>query len=148
MKNTGKDSLLVSPFQHVTKLTVLLDTKGPEIRSGFFDGMDKLSLEKGQDLVMTGDYSYKAKDNTKLACSYDKLATSVTPGQQILLADGTLVLTVLSCDPSTKEVTCRVENSTFLGERKNMVSCVVVFVVVSFFFCVLILPVVVHYCLH
>mmetsp|Transcript_2062 Transcript_2062/g.4777 ORF Transcript_2062/g.4777 Transcript_2062/m.4777 type:complete len:544 (+) Transcript_2062:83-1714(+) len=102
-------------------IAVLLDTKGPEIRSGFFDeGMDKLELKKGQDLIMTSDYNYKAKDSTKLACSYDKIATSVTPGQSILVADGSLVLTVLSCDPAKGEVTTRVENSATLGERKNM----------------------------
>ena len=102
-------------------MTVLLDTKGPEIRSGFFDDdMDKLELKKGQDLIMTSDYSYKAKDSTKLACSYDKLASSVTPGQSILVADGSLVLTVLSCDPAKGEVTTRVENSATIGERKNM----------------------------
>jgi pyruvate kinase len=104
-----------------TNNTVLLDTKGPEIRSGFFvDGMDKVVLTKGQELIMTSDYSYKASDSTKLACSYDKLATSVTPGQSILVADGSLVLTVLSCDPSKGEVTTRVENSASIGERKNM----------------------------
>jgi len=103
-------------------IAVLLDTKGPEIRSGFFDTsvMKKLELAKGQELIMTGDYEYKAIDSTKLACSYDKLAHDVKPGQQILVADGSLVLTVLSCDVSKKEVTTRVENNASIGERKNM----------------------------
>merc|ERR1740130_1662965 len=103
-------------------IAVLLDTKGPEIRSGFFDTsvMTKLNLVKGQDLIMTSDYEYKAVDGTKLACSYNNLATDVQPGQQILLADGSLVLTVLSCDVPNKEITTRVENNTSIGERKNM----------------------------
>jgi len=103
-------------------IAVLLDTKGPEIRSGFFDNnvMKKLDLIKGQELIMTGDYGYKAVDTTKLACSYDQLATDVKPGQQILVADGSLVLTVLSCDVANKEVTTRVENNASIGERKNM----------------------------
>jgi pyruvate kinase len=100
--------------------SVILDTKGPEIRSGFFDGFDKMNLEKGQELIMTGHYDYKAVDNKKLACSYEQLATSVKPDQQILVADGTLVLTVLRTDPAKGEVTCRVENTTSIGERKNM----------------------------
>ena len=68
---------------------------------------------------MTSDYSFKG-DDKKLACSYPALATSVTPGQAILIADGSLVLTVLSCDPAQGEITCRVENNCGLGERKNM----------------------------
>lgn len=103
-------------------VAILLDTKGPEIRSGFFDTdvMKKLELVKGQTLVLTGDYSYKAVDSSKLACSYDQMAEDVKPGQQILVADGSLVLTVLSCDVANKEVACKVENNASLGERKNM----------------------------
>jgi pyruvate kinase len=97
-----------------------LDTKGPEIRTGFFaNGADKINLVKAQQLILTSDYAFKG-DYKKLACSYPALATSVTPGQPILVADGSLVLTVLSCDPAQGEVTCRVENSCAIGERKNM----------------------------
>jgi pyruvate kinase len=97
-----------------------LDTKGPEIRTGFFaNGAKKINLVKAQTLIMTTDYSFKG-DDKKLACSYPALATSVTPGQAILIADGSLVLTVLSCDPAQGEITCRVENNCGLGERKNM----------------------------
>lgn len=101
-------------------VSVLLDTKGPEVRSGFFkEGVDKIHLTKGEQLVLTSDYSFKG-DETKLACSYEKLAESVKPGQEILVADGSLVLTVLSCDESAGECLCRVENNASIGERKNM----------------------------
>merc|ERR1712176_41898 len=84
MKNTGK------------QVGVLLDTKGPEIRTGFFaNGAKKIELTKGETLVLTADYDFKG-DNTKLACSYGELATSVNPGQSILVADGSLVLEVIS----------------------------------------------------
>ena len=107
-KNTGKN------------VAVLLDTKGPEIRSGFFkDGTDKIHLKKGEQIILTSDYSYKG-DETKLACSYEKIAESVKPGQQILVADGSLVLTVLSCDEAAGECLCRIENNVSIGERKNM----------------------------
>lgn len=97
-----------------------MDTKGPEIRSGFFAGdAKKISLVKGETLILTTDYGFKG-DNKKLACSYKALPTSVEVGQQILVADGSLVLTVLSCDASAGEVACRVENNAKIGERKNM----------------------------
>jgi len=98
----------------------MLDTKGPEIRTGFFaDGAKKFELTKGETLILTGDYSFKG-DNRKLACSYPTLASTVKPGQEILVADGSLVLCVLSADPASGEVACRVENTASIGERKNM----------------------------
>jgi len=102
-------------------IIVLLDTKGPEIRTGFFkEGIEKIELQKGNELILTGDYTYKG-DSNKLACSYETIASSVHPGKQILVADGSLVLTVLACDEIHREVTCRIENNALLGERKNMV---------------------------
>jgi len=99
---------------------VMLDTKGPEIRSGFFaNDAKKVDLIKNETLILTTDYAFKG-DKTKLACSYPALATSVTPGQSILVADGSLVLTVLSCDVSAGEVACRIGNNASIGERKNM----------------------------
>ncbi|KAL7493614.1 hypothetical protein ACHAWT_005204 [Skeletonema menzelii] len=100
-------------------VAVLLDTKGPEIRTGFFaDGAKSIHLTKGEELILTSDYSFKG-DNKKLACSYSKLASSVGPGQSILIADGSLVLTVISCDEAG-EVLTRIENNAKIGERKNM----------------------------
>lgn len=97
-----------------------MDTKGPEIRSGFFaDGAKKINLVKGETLVLTTDYEFKG-DSKKLACSYKALPTSVTVGQQILVADGSLVLHVLAINEAAGEVSCRIENNASIGERKNM----------------------------
>jgi pyruvate kinase len=52
--------------------------------------------------------------------SYKKLAEDVTPGMVILCADGTISLKVLSCDRENGLVCCRCENSSMLGERKNV----------------------------
>jgi len=120
-------SLHLSIYIYIASLThyllaVMLDTKGPEIRSGFFKeelSGGKITLTKGATLTLTTDYSYKG-DSTKLACSYDKLPTSVNVGQSILVADGSLVLTVLSCNPTDGTVDCRIENNCKIGERKNM----------------------------
>ena len=99
---------------------VLLDTKGPEIRTGFFaDGAKSITLVKGERLVLTSDYGFKG-NNKKLACSYPKLAESVGPGQSILCADGSLVLTVVSCDVASGEVVTTIDNNATIGERKNM----------------------------
>lgn len=98
---------------------VLLDTKGPEIRTGFFAEGNKIDLVKGETLILTSDYDFKG-DSKKLACSYPSLAKSVTPGQKVLVADGSLVLEVISCDEAAGEVSCRIDNNASIGERKNM----------------------------
>jgi len=101
-------------------VAVMLDTKGPEIRSGFFaDGAKKIYLKKGENITLTTDYEFKGSA-AKLACSYKALPTSVKPGQKILVADGSLVLTVLNCDVAAGEVECRIDNNAGIGERKNM----------------------------
>lgn len=72
---------------------IMLDTKGPEIRTGFLENGGPVHLVKGEDLELTTDYEFKGHKN-KIACSYDRLMDSVQVGGQILCADGSLVLKV------------------------------------------------------
>lgn len=59
---------------------VLLDTKGPEIRTGFFpEGVKSIKLVKGSIVEITSDYEFKGNPN-KFACSYPDLAGSVKVG--------------------------------------------------------------------
>merc|ERR1719440_231978 len=97
-------------------VSILLDTKGPEIRTGFFAAGGKVDLKKGQDLKLVVDYSFKG-DNTCFAVTYEKLPTAVKPGNQILMADGSLVLKVKSCGKDF--VMTEVMNDCSIGERKN-----------------------------
>merc|ERR1719183_1908535 len=108
------------PDKHVA---ILLDTKGPEIRTGFFkeECGGKIELKQGQDLKLVTDYDYKG-DSTCFAITYQALPTSVKPGNQILMADGSVVLEVKQCNPndSPPSVDCIVMNNAKIGERKNM----------------------------
>lgn len=98
---------------------ILLDTKGPEIRTGFFkeECNKKIHLKKGATVEITTDYSFKG-DETKFACTYEKLPQSVKPGSIILIADGSLVLEVTKCLDTS--VVCTIQNDQSIGERKNM----------------------------
>ena len=98
---------------------VLLDTKGPEIRTGMLACGGPVMLEAGKEIVLTTDYEFKGSAE-KLAVSYPDLAKDVKPGSKILCADGSVTFTVLECDVAKGEVRCRLENSAKLGERKNM----------------------------
>ena len=73
-------------------VAVMLDTKGPEIRTGFLEG-DKVTFEKGQTLEITTDYDFKG-NSSKISCSYESLPTSVKVGSDILIADGSLTCRV------------------------------------------------------
>ncbi|CAK8577325.1 unnamed protein product [Lathyrus sativus] len=98
---------------------VMLDTKGPEIRTGFLKDGKPIQLKLGHEITISTDYSLKGDENT-ICMSYKKLAHDVKPGSVILCADGTISFTVLSCDKEQGLVRCRCENSAVLGERKNV----------------------------
>ncbi|XP_072975821.1 pyruvate kinase, cytosolic isozyme-like [Typha angustifolia] len=98
---------------------VMLDTKGPEIRTGFLKDSKSVQLKKGQEITISTDYTIKGDENI-ISMSYKKLANDLNPGSVILCADGTITLTVLSCNKEQGTVCCRCENSAVLGERKNV----------------------------
>ncbi len=99
-------------------VAILLDTKGPEIRTGFFvpECNGKIHLKAGEKIEITTDYSFKGNEK-KLAVTYKKLPQSVKPGSMILIADGSLVLKVIEC--KAESVICNIENDQSIGERKN-----------------------------
>jgi pyruvate kinase len=86
---------------------VMLDTKGPEIRTGLLEGGKPIELTAGQSLKITTDYSFKG--NTEcIACSYESLPTTVQVGSLIYVADGSLTCTVTAIgDVSTSTFTNR-----------------------------------------
>ena len=103
----------------VLNLTIFLFVQGPEIRTGFLKDGKPVKLTQGKEITITTDYSIKGDENM-ISMSYQKIAVDLKPGSTILCADGTITLTVLSCDPAQGLVRCRCENSALLGERKNV----------------------------
>merc|ERR1719277_846673 len=100
------------------KIKILMDTRGPEIRTGTFEVYNsKKELKAGQELKLVTDYSVKG-DESMVAITYKQLPKDVKPGQQILVQDGTVVLEVLSAGDDF--VMCKVLNDCKLGEKKNV----------------------------
>ena len=93
--------------------------QGPEIRTGFLKDGKPVQLKEGQEITVTTDYDIKG-DEKMISMSYQKLAVDLKPGNPILCADGTITLTVLSCDLAAGTVRCRCENTAMIGERKNV----------------------------
>jgi len=111
-----REAAKLRPSKHVA---ILLDTKGPEIRTGFFkpECGGKVTLEKDKELKLVTDYDFKG-DETCFACTYKSLPTAMKPGNIILCADGSLSLKVKECGPDF--VITTIMNNCTLGERKNM----------------------------
>lgn len=98
-------------------VALMLDTKGPEIRTGMLVDGKNIDLKINQDLEITTDYTIKG-DNTIISCSYSKLPTSVKVGSTIFIADGSVTCQVKEL--REKSVIVRVMNDATIGERKNM----------------------------
>lgn len=101
------------------KFNFLVLLQGPEIRTGFLKDGKPIQLKEGQEIIISTDYDIKG-NGEMISLSYKKLPVDVKPGNTILCADGTISLTVLSCDPEAGTVRCRCENTAMLGERKNV----------------------------
>jgi pyruvate kinase len=70
---------------------VLLDTKGPEIRTGMLKGGKPVLMEAGREVTIHTDYTLHG-DEYNIAMSYAKLPEDVRPGAQILIGDGSIVM--------------------------------------------------------
>lgn len=97
-------------------LGMLLDTKGPEIRTGLLKNKE-VHLKQGEKLKFVTDYEYLG-DETCIACSYKKLPQSVKEGNIILIADGSVSCKVL--ETHEDHVVTEILNSATIGEKKNM----------------------------
>ncbi|CAL9766120.1 unnamed protein product [Musa acuminata subsp. burmannicoides] len=113
------DNLRIAMQNTQILCAVMLDTKGPEIRTGFLKDGKPIKLKEGQEITITTDYSIKGDENA-ISMSYKKLPVDLKPGNTILCSDGTITLIVLSCDPEAGTVKCRCQNTATLGERKNV----------------------------
>jgi pyruvate kinase len=99
-------------------IKILMDTRGPEIRTGQFETYnEKKKLTAGQKFRLVTDYSKKGDENF-VAITYPQLPQDVKPGQVILVQDGTVMLEVVGTGDGY--VDTKVMNNCRLGEKKNV----------------------------
>lgn len=92
---------------------ILLDTKGPEIRThDMKDGL--IMLEKGKEVIVS--MSQIEGTPEKFSVTYEDLINDVQVGSYILLDDGLVELQVKDIDKTKGEVKCDILNT---GELKN-----------------------------
>lgn len=98
-------------------VALLLDTKGPEIRTGKLEsGDEKVTIEEGQEFTFIHDDI--VGNNTKTTITYKDLYKDVKPGAKILVDDGAIEFEVVSVEG--KDIKCKALNTAKLGSRKTM----------------------------
>lgn len=95
---------------------ILLDTKGPEIRTGVLKDGKKVTLEEGQIFTLTTEEI--VGDLTRVSQTYADLPRDLNIGDRVLIDDGLIEMTVEQI--GARDVVCRVDNGGELGERKGI----------------------------
>ncbi|WP_085831049.1 pyruvate kinase [Collinsella vaginalis] len=99
---------------------ILLDTKGPEVRTGLLKDHQKVEVHTGDKIIVTAQPTSEDFAGTAEHISLDYLAlpSEVVPGSRILIDDGLVGLEVESVDGA--DIHCVVLNNGLIGERKGV----------------------------
>ena len=97
-------------------VALMLDTKGPEIRTGLLKDGKKVSLEQGKEFTLYTEE--REGDETGCSITYQQLVYDVRKGDTILIDDGLIGLEVQRV--SADKIECIIKNGGELGERKGV----------------------------
>lgn len=113
----GRMDLLKSVRAEIKKpIAILLDTKGPEIRTGQFESDRKIRLNEGDEFILTGEDIMG--NEKKVSLTYPDLYKDVKPGATILIDDGLIGLEVKEI--CGRDIVCTVKNGGELGQKKGI----------------------------
>jgi pyruvate kinase len=111
-------------------IALMLDTKGPEIRTGLVKDGNNITLNNGEavDVIAEADaeklygkgggFTQKEDGKTRITMSYELLADDIKPGARILIEDGMLALEFTGLEG--RVIHCKVDVGGELGSRKNV----------------------------
>lgn len=96
-------------------VALLLDTQGPEIRTGVLEQMP-VKLKANNIFTLVNEDIIG--NNEKVSVTYKELYKDIKTGTQILIDDGKIELEVVEI--KDKDVVCKVTNGGMLGNRKSI----------------------------
>ena len=99
-----------------TNIPLILDTKGPEIRTREFKN-GAVVLKEGTEFTLSADKNREG-DETGVSITYPYLAEDVEVGTSILIDDGLCSLTVTAINGP--DVVCRVNNTSRISNHKSI----------------------------
>lgn len=97
-------------------VAILLDTKGPEIRTGVLKDGKKVTLREGEEFILTSEEIIG--DQNRVSITYSGLVEDVMPGRKILIDDGLIELEVMKIQGN--DIVCKIINGGELGEKKGI----------------------------
>ncbi len=97
-------------------VAIMLDTKGPEIRTGLFKDKTVLLKKDEEFILSTRDVM---GDETICSVSYKNLANEVEEGYKILIDDGLVALEVLEIIDGT-DIRCKILNGGEISNYKGV----------------------------
>jgi pyruvate kinase len=97
------------------KIAILIDTKGPEIRTTVCDA--PIPVKKDQEIILTGDPEKKSLPGN-IFVNHEKFADDVPLGSMVMIDDGDIELKVLKRRGNS--VVCRADNDGTIGSRKSV----------------------------
>ena len=99
---------------------ILLDTKGPEVRTGLLKDHQKISVKAGDKIVVTAAPTSEdfLGDASHISLDYLDLPSEAEAGTRILIDDGIVELVVESVEG--QDMHCVVKNDGEIGERKGV----------------------------
>lgn len=100
------------------QVAILLDTKGPEIRTHDFKDAPVLLHEGNMIDIHTRERIIG--DAERFSLTYEKLADDVEVGNRILIDDGLVELEVASVNHETGVLSCRILNSGTVSNHKGI----------------------------
>jgi len=98
-------------------IPVALDTKGPEIRTGYMEN-GQVPVKKGQ--VMRITKTPMKGTSEKFYCTYTGLYDDVKVSDIILIDDGNLEMKVIEKDEKAQEIVVQAQNDHYIKDQKGM----------------------------
>ncbi|PRR80611.1 Pyruvate kinase [Clostridium liquoris] len=98
------------------QIAIILDTKGPEIRTGDFQNGKVELLEGNKFTIYCGEEVMG--DETKCSITYDGLSEDVKPGNMILIDDGLIGMEVQEVEEN--KIHCIIKNNGSIGNHKGV----------------------------
>lgn len=98
-------------------VAILLDTKGPEVRTGVLENGEKVRFETGDKTIITTDDGVVG-NHERFSLDFKNLPNEVKPGDRILIDDGLLEFNVDKIEGT--DIYCTLGNAGDLGEHKGV----------------------------
>jgi len=100
---------------------ILLDTKGPEIRTGMVENDGTVTINNGDEVIISTDDSFTTAAGNgvpaHISLSWKEAGEKLKCGHRVLVADGLLELDVIDTAGGIK---CCAKNTAVIGSKKNV----------------------------